>query len=209
MRRREKSRLYRDSNSELSFLKAVASPYTDGAIPAHYDNKLKVRRFIIMNNYRYLLLLYSFGNSCRLIYKYRCAKHYEVFVRKSIWADRENKEGPTFDWRAITAQNHEVHCNGQLLIGEPSTFKNVYKFIFVRIVLTNAESCLSSTCVPIHVACLRTQEALSVIPFHSASWVQLRSYLEEKSGCSGLESHTAVGIRHAVHVVPSIRKSWH
>jgi hypothetical protein len=43
---------------------------------------------------------------------------------------------------------------------------------------------------------------------HSASWVQLKSYLEEKSSGSGLENReTAVGIRHADHVALSVRKS--
>jgi hypothetical protein len=45
---------------------------------------------------------------------------------------------------------------------------------------------------------------------HSASWVQLRSYLEEKIAAPVWKSeNTAVGIRHADHVAPSIRKSWH
>jgi hypothetical protein len=45
---------------------------------------------------------------------------------------------------------------------------------------------------------------------HSASWVQLRSYLEEKASASVYKSaNTAVGISHADHAAPSIRKTWH
>jgi hypothetical protein len=45
---------------------------------------------------------------------------------------------------------------------------------------------------------------------HSASWVQLRSYLKEKVAAPVKKTEiTAVGIRHADHVAPSIRKSWH
>jgi hypothetical protein len=41
---------------------------------------------------------------------------------------------------------------------------------------------------------------------HSALWVQLRSYLEEKVAALVQKSeNTAVGIRHAGHVAPSIR----
>jgi hypothetical protein len=43
---------------------------------------------------------------------------------------------------------------------------------------------------------------------HSASWVQLRSYLEGKVTAPVYKTEiTAVGIRHAAHVAPSIRKS--
>jgi hypothetical protein len=45
---------------------------------------------------------------------------------------------------------------------------------------------------------------------HSASSVQLRSYLKEQVAAPVYKSeNTAVGIRHADHVAPSIRKSWH
>jgi hypothetical protein len=45
---------------------------------------------------------------------------------------------------------------------------------------------------------------------HSALWVQLRSYLKEiAAGPVYKSENTAVGIRHADHVAPSIRKSWH
>jgi hypothetical protein len=42
---------------------------------------------------------------------------------------------------------------------------------------------------------------------HSALWVQLRSYLEEKTVKKA--ENATVGMRHADHVAPSIRKSWH
>jgi hypothetical protein len=42
---------------------------------------------------------------------------------------------------------------------------------------------------------------------HSASWVQLRRYLEERVEAPVQKTeNTAVGIRHADHVAPSIRK---
>jgi hypothetical protein len=45
---------------------------------------------------------------------------------------------------------------------------------------------------------------------HPVSWVQLRSYLKEKVTAPVQKyENTAVGICHADHVVPSIRKSWH
>jgi hypothetical protein len=45
---------------------------------------------------------------------------------------------------------------------------------------------------------------------HSASWVQLRSYVEEKAEAPVQKSeNTTVGIRHADHVALSIRQSWH
>jgi hypothetical protein len=45
---------------------------------------------------------------------------------------------------------------------------------------------------------------------HSASWVQLRNYLEEKLAVPVQKTkNTAVGIRHADHAVPSIRESWY
>jgi hypothetical protein len=45
---------------------------------------------------------------------------------------------------------------------------------------------------------------------HSASWVQLRSYLKEKVAATVWKTEiTAVGIRQADHVAPSIRKSRH
>jgi hypothetical protein len=38
----------------------------------------------------------------------------------------------------------------------------------------------------------------------------MRSYLEEKEAALVIKSeNTAVGIRYADHVAPSIRKSWH
>jgi hypothetical protein len=44
----------------------------------------------------------------------------------------------------------------------------------------------------------------------SALWVQLRSYLEENVAAPAKKTKiTAVGIRHAHHVTPSIRESWH
>jgi hypothetical protein len=44
---------------------------------------------------------------------------------------------------------------------------------------------------------------------HSASWVQARSYLEEKVVAPVYKTEiTAVGIRYADHVAPSIQKSW-
>jgi hypothetical protein len=43
---------------------------------------------------------------------------------------------------------------------------------------------------------------------HSASWVQLRSYLEEKVAAPVYKTEiTAVGIRHAEHVATSIHES--
>jgi hypothetical protein len=45
---------------------------------------------------------------------------------------------------------------------------------------------------------------------YSVLWVQLRSYLKEKVGVPVQKTeNTAVGIRHAHHVAPFIRKSWH
>jgi hypothetical protein len=45
---------------------------------------------------------------------------------------------------------------------------------------------------------------------HSTSWVQLRSYLEEKVTFPVWKTEiTAVRIRYADHVAPSIHKSWH
>jgi hypothetical protein len=45
---------------------------------------------------------------------------------------------------------------------------------------------------------------------HSASWVQLMSYLEEKVAAPVQKAeNTAVGIRHADHMALSSRKSWH
>jgi hypothetical protein len=45
---------------------------------------------------------------------------------------------------------------------------------------------------------------------HSALWVQLRSYLEEKVVAPVKKSkNTAVGIRHTDHMAPSICKRWH
>jgi hypothetical protein len=45
---------------------------------------------------------------------------------------------------------------------------------------------------------------------HSASWVQLRSNLEEKVAAPVWKTETtATGIRHADHVLPYIHKSWH
>jgi hypothetical protein len=45
---------------------------------------------------------------------------------------------------------------------------------------------------------------------NSASWVQFRSYLKEKVAAPVYKTKiTAVGIHHADHVAPSIRKSWH
>jgi hypothetical protein len=45
---------------------------------------------------------------------------------------------------------------------------------------------------------------------YSASWVQLRSYLKEKFTAPVQKSeNTVVEIRHADHVAPFIRKSWH
>jgi hypothetical protein len=45
---------------------------------------------------------------------------------------------------------------------------------------------------------------------HSASWVQLRSYLKEIVETRVYKTeNTAVGIRCAKHVAPSIHKSWH
>jgi hypothetical protein len=44
---------------------------------------------------------------------------------------------------------------------------------------------------------------------HSASWVQLRSYLEEKVAAPVSKAeNTAVEIRHADQVARSIRKNW-
>jgi hypothetical protein len=44
---------------------------------------------------------------------------------------------------------------------------------------------------------------------HSASWVQFRSYLEEKVAAPVYKSeNTAVGIRQADHVSLFIRRSW-
>jgi hypothetical protein len=44
---------------------------------------------------------------------------------------------------------------------------------------------------------------------HSASRVQLRSYLKENVAVPVSKTeNTAVGISHADHVAPSIRKSW-
>jgi hypothetical protein len=52
------------------------------------------------------------------------------------------------------------------------------------------------------------QEALERV--HVASWVQLRSYLEEKVAAPVKETEImAIGIRHVDHVAPTIRKSWH
>jgi hypothetical protein len=43
----------------------------------------------------------------------------------------------------------------------------------------------------------------------SASWVQLKGYLEEKVAAPVQKAeNTSVEIRHAGHVEPSIRKSW-
>jgi hypothetical protein len=43
-----------------------------------------------------------------------------------------------------------------------------------------------------------------------ASWIQLRSNLVEKAAAPVWKTeNTAVGMRHADHVAPSIRKSWH
>jgi hypothetical protein len=45
---------------------------------------------------------------------------------------------------------------------------------------------------------------------HWASWVKLSSYLKEKVAAAVLKAdNTAVGIRHADHVAPSIRKRWY
>jgi hypothetical protein len=45
---------------------------------------------------------------------------------------------------------------------------------------------------------------------HSASWVQLRSYLEEKVAALVQKTeNTAVGIRCPDHATPSIHKNWH
>jgi hypothetical protein len=53
-------------------------------------------------------------------------------------------------------------------------------------------------------------EVVGLDGFHSASWVQLRSYLKEKVAAAVYKSeNTAVEIRHADHVAPSIRKRWH
>jgi hypothetical protein len=45
---------------------------------------------------------------------------------------------------------------------------------------------------------------------HSASWLQLRSYLEVNVAAPVYKpENMAVGIRHDDHVAPSISKSWH
>jgi hypothetical protein len=45
---------------------------------------------------------------------------------------------------------------------------------------------------------------------HSASSVQLRSYLKEKVAAPVYKTeNTAVGIRHADYVAPCISKNWH
>jgi hypothetical protein len=45
---------------------------------------------------------------------------------------------------------------------------------------------------------------------HSASWVQLRSYFEERVAAPVMKIKvTALGIRKADHAISSIRKTWH
>jgi hypothetical protein len=53
-------------------------------------------------------------------------------------------------------------------------------------------------------------EVVGLERVHWASWIQLRSCLEEIVAAPVQKiENTAVGIRHAYHVAPTIRKSWH
>jgi hypothetical protein len=54
------------------------------------------------------------------------------------------------------------------------------------------------------------KKSLMLAGVHSASLVQVRSYLEENVAAPVSKGeNTVVGIRHAEHVAPYIRKNWY
>jgi hypothetical protein len=93
----------------------------------------------------------------------------------------------------------------------PHAFGNILAQVFSSSWFPNITVCLHSYSRSAFYRTARSHRKRLCNGVHSASWVQLRSHLIENSG-SCLENREDccrdVGIRHADHVAPSIRKSW-